>query len=45
MLELYNDRLIDLLAPAGKDVSFNNKIQLHAMCRGNSFFAWENRSY
>ena len=25
MLELYNDRLIDLLAPHGKDVSFDRK--------------------
>ena len=32
MLELYNDRLIDLLAPHGKDVSFDRKTYSHCKC-------------
>lgn len=28
MLELYNDRLIDLLAPHGKEVSFDRKKEI-----------------
>lgn len=32
MLELYNDRLIDLLAPHGKDVSFGRKTYSDCKC-------------
>lgn len=32
MLELYNDRLIDLLAPHGKDVSFDKKKKSNCKC-------------
>lgn len=32
MLELYNDRLIDLLAPHGKEVSFDSEKMLSPFC-------------